>query len=172
MTNPEKPVLMTTVGGSMTTYNFNNPNFMVLDLDAATMVPTNMHTFYIDVKEANAMGAPDWRELHDYKESYSMPDLSPSSFKDLAVRIFTDKELATEFQANEHRRNPYASQEVNQLHIYCQLVTSEAHENHECNQTGGLSAYGTDYKFLSKDLPGAIVDWIIGDWIDATITQQ
>ena len=86
---------------------------MVLDLDSATMLPTNMHTFYIDVEEANTVGYPQWRELHDYKESYSMPDLSPSSFKDLAVRIFTNKELASEFFRNERRQNPYYEYDVN-----------------------------------------------------------
>jgi len=49
MTNPEKPVVVTTVGGSVTTYDFMNPSFMVLDLDAKTMLPINMHTYYIDV---------------------------------------------------------------------------------------------------------------------------
>ena len=172
MTNPEKPVVLTTVGGSMTTYDYQNPSFMVLDLDSATMLPTNMHTFYIDVEEANTVGYPQWRELHDYRDSYAMPDLSPSSFKDLAVRIFTNKELATEFLMNERRQNPYYEYEVNQLHIYCSLVTSEAHEKHECKKTGALTAYGRDYKFLSKNGPRALVDWIIGDWIDVSLTQE
>ena len=62
MTNPEKPILVTSVGGSATTYNFNNPSFMVIDLDAKTLLPINMKTFYIDVEEANRDGQPTWRE--------------------------------------------------------------------------------------------------------------
>lgn len=101
MTNPEKPVVVTTVGGSVTTYDFQNPSFMVLDLDSQMMLPTNMHTYYIDVEEANKVGTPNWTELHDYLEAYEMEDLSPSSFKDLALRIFADRELAAYFRANE-----------------------------------------------------------------------
>ena len=113
MTNPDKAIFMTSVVGSVTTYLFQNPSFMVIDLDAKTMVPTNMHTFYIDVDEANEAGEPDWRELHDYKETYTMPDLRPSNFKDLALRMFTDKALATEFKLNENRQNKNADHNVN-----------------------------------------------------------
>jgi len=58
------------------------------------------------------------------------------------------------------------------LHIYCDLMTSEAHEKYECRKTGGMSAYGSDYKLLSKELPKALVDLIIGDWVQASITAQ
>lgn len=132
MTNPEKPVVVTSVGGSVTTYDFMNPSFMVIDFDAKTMLPVNMHTYYIDVDETNARGSPDWRELHDYVESYKMADLRPSNFKDLATRIFTDKELATTFQRHKRRDNKNDRSEVNQLDMYCDLVTSEEHQNNEC----------------------------------------
>lgn len=125
MTNPEKPVVVTSVGGSVTTYDFMNPSFMVVDIDAKTMLPINFHTYYIDVEEANKAGKPAWRELHDYKDYYNMDDMRPSNFKDLAVRIFTDKDLATEFKKNENRQNSKNEYEVNQLELYCDLVTSE-----------------------------------------------
>lgn len=166
MTNPEKPVVVTSVGGSVTTYDFQNPSFMVIDFDAATMLPVNMHTYYIDVDEANTDGSPNWTELHDYRETYAMPDLSPNSFKDLALRIFSDKDLATEFLMNENRQNKYKDYKLNQLNIYCDLMTSEQHENHECNKNGGISAYGLDFNILSEGIAFALVDRIIGSWID------
>lgn len=169
MTNPEKPVVVTSVVGSTTTYDFMNPSFMVIDFDAKTMLPVNMHTYYIDIDEANATGTPEWRELHDYKESYKMADLRPSNFKDLAVRIFTDKELATVFDHHKRRDSKNAKYELNQLNLYCDLVTSEQHQNFECNKTGGLSAYGLDYKMLSKKLPMYLVDRIISNWVDYSI---
>ena len=170
MTNPEKPVMVTTVGGSVTTYDFQNPSFMVLDLDAEMMVPTNMHSYYIDVEEANESGSPDWTELHDYLDAYSMPDLSPSSFKDLALRIFAQKDLATLFKSNEHRQNKQANhKKVNQLAIYCDLATSEMHEKEECEHTGGMSAYGRDFKLLSGKILQSLVDRIIGNWVDVSL---
>ena len=129
------------------------------------MVPTNMHSYYIDVDEANEAGKPDWRELHDYRETYSMPDLSPSSFKDLALRMFTDKELATEYRINMHRNNKNADNSVNQLSLFCGMATSEAHEKNECMHTGGMSAYGMDFKIFSKKIGTAFTDWVIQEWV-------
>ena len=128
MTNPDKPVYMTSVGGSVTTYDFMNPSFMVIDMDADTLLPLNMYTYSTDVdkiEESNANGVPVWTQLHDYKESYKMADLRPSNFKDLALRIFTDKELATTFIKNESRQNKFNKKKINQLKTYCDLVTSE-----------------------------------------------
>ena len=169
MTNPDKPIFMTSVVGSVTTYDFQNPSFMVIDLDAKTLVPTNMHTYYIDVDEANEAGKPDWRELHDYKETYAMADLRPSNFRDLALRMFTDKALATEFRLNMHRQNKNANNTVNQLSLYCGMATSEMHEKNECMLTGGMSAYGMDFKIFSKKIGTAFTDWVIQEWIDISM---
>ena len=144
---------------------------MVLDLDAKTMLPVNMHSYYIDVDETNKEGAPNWKELHDYKESYKMDDLRPANFKDLAVRIFTDKELATTFEHHKRRDNKNAKYEIDQLFIYCDLVTSEEHQNRECNKTGELSAYGIDNKMISKHVGGWMVDKIIKNWVDYSFDQ-
>ena len=171
MTNPEKPILLTSVGGSVTTYEFNNPSYMVIDFDAKTMLPINMKTWYIDVEEANRDGQPTWRELHDYTTTYALEDLSPSSMKDLAVRILTDKQLASEFMFNEKRQNIYSQYTVSQLNIFCDLATSEQHENHECNMTANMSAYGSDFKILSKDFGTAMVDRILGNWVKYSINK-
>lgn len=66
--------MVTSVGGSVTTYGDMNPSFMVLDLDSELMVPTNKHTYYMDMDAANKSGLPEWKELHDYIDEYSMPD--------------------------------------------------------------------------------------------------
>lgn len=174
MTNPEKPVVMTTVGGSVTTYDYQNPSFKVIDIDAGMMLPTNMHTYYIDVDETNERGAPEWRELHDHIKDYQMSDLSPSSFRDLALRIFGNKDLANYFRANEQRTtveklhpNHY---KTDQLSIYCDIATSEMHEHNECMHTGSMSAYGRDFKLLSGKILQSLVDDIIGNWIDVSLS--
>ena len=113
MTDPEKPVFLTVVGGSVTTYSKHNPSFKVIDLDKATMLPINMYTYSIDLDEANTTGQPVWRKLHDYKETYTMTDLSPSSFKDLNLRVFAERALAKKVLANKHAQNKYASDKPN-----------------------------------------------------------
>ena len=105
MTHPDKPVVVTAVGGSVTSIGFLNPSFRVIDFDAQTMLPVNMFTYYIDIDEANAKGTPDWRLLHDYLETYEMADLRPSNFRDLANRIKNDEDLNALFVANQSRQN-------------------------------------------------------------------
>ena len=56
MTNPEKPVVVSLVAGSVTTFTHMNPSFKVLDIDAKTMLPVNIHSYYIDLDDANATG--------------------------------------------------------------------------------------------------------------------
>ena len=85
----------------MTTYFYQNPSFMVLDIDSETMLPDNMYTYYTDVNEVDEAGNIHWSQLHDYLETYDMDDLRPSNLKDLAVRIFTQKELAEIFLKNK-----------------------------------------------------------------------
>ena len=173
MTNPEKPLVMTSVGGSVTSYDFQNPSFMVFDLDAKTLLPVNMHTYYIDLDEANEAGYPNWSELHDYKNDYAMTDLSPSGFKDLAVRIFTDSELAMEFRKNENRQNKNKHYTINQLHMYCYLTSAEQHERYSCYKNGGHAAYGNDLDILGSGTWGkALTDRIISNWINYSLGSE
>ena len=95
-----KPVMWTSVVGSVTTYFYGNPTFQVLDIDAETMLPSNIYSYWTDVEELDEDGNLIWALLHDYKETYSMQDLRPSNFKDLAVRILLDPDLAYEFMMN------------------------------------------------------------------------
>ena len=100
-----------------------------------------------------------------------MADLSPSSFKDLAVRIFTDHDLAQLFTDNEYRQNSHQKHSVNQLKLYCMLSTSEMHEKHGCMANGGHSAYGEDYKLFSNGSldKTAIYDRLISNWVNYSL---
>ena len=49
MTHPGKPILVSSVGGSVTTMNRLNPGFRVYDFDAETMLPVNLYTYYLDL---------------------------------------------------------------------------------------------------------------------------
>ena len=46
------------------------------------------------------------------------------------------------------------------------------HEKNECLHTAGMSAYGRDYKLLSKDILWAAIDRIIGDWVDYSLSDK
>ena len=108
MTNPEKPIMLATVGGIVTINGgYKHPSFMVVDLDAKTLLPVNMYTYYTNLDEANETGTPVWRVLHDYLKEYSLSDMSPASMRDLAIRILTNQELALKFENNLDRRTDH-----------------------------------------------------------------
>lgn len=132
MSDPMKPVFVTSVVGAVTTYAQGNPSFQVLDIDTETLLPTNKYTYYTDVEKLDETGNITWSMLHDYKETYSMNDMSPSSFKDLAVRILLDPKIATIFKDNIKRQNSNADDDLDQLFIFCDLATSESHEKNKC----------------------------------------
>ena len=167
MTNPEKPIMMTTIGGIVTVNGgHKHPSFMVIDLDAKTLLPVNMYTYYMNLDEANETGTPVWRVLHDYLEEYSLPDMSPASMRDLAIRILTNHELSLKFENNLDRRTDHFVRKTNQLANYCSLITSEDYEYHECKKTAGLSAYGVGPRLLHRgEIGNYIRDWLMGNWV-------
>ena len=80
-THPDRAVGLSSIGGSVTTYEGRNPSFAVVEFDAQTMLPINMKTYYFDLEKANAsdFDSPGWTFLHDWKETYLLVDMSPAS---------------------------------------------------------------------------------------------
>ena len=94
MTDPSKPILLHSIGGSVTPLSMGkNPSFMTIDFDAETLLPLNMDSIWFDLAKANADGALTW-ESHDYLNEFGLKDLSPASMLDFAFRMKEDKELA------------------------------------------------------------------------------
>lgn len=163
MTNVGKPVMVHSVGGSVTTYANNNPSFAVIDFDAKTMVPLNMKTYWMDLDDANATNVPKWVELHDMLDYYEMEDLRPSNWLDLATRIRNDQDLANTYQWNKSRQAGEKPTDVDTLKVYCDLASSENHEKHGCLKNNGEeTAYGMAYSSYS---PFGVIDNIVGNWI-------
>ena len=69
----------------------------MIDFDEEYMVPLNIHTYYMNLTEANAHpdSEPVWEELHDMVEEYGLEDMSPTSMNDLTERMYTDSNLAS-----------------------------------------------------------------------------
>lgn len=140
MSNPGKTIMLNNVGPSVTPYRFMNPGFQVIDLDAQTMLPINIQTYYMDVNKANLEGTPTWEICDDYKADYGVTDLSPASMKDLADRMNTDDDLAKTWISNKFRKGqpvPETLTEDDHLQEYCPLVSSEMHERQQCLDNNG-----------------------------------
>jgi sphingomyelin phosphodiesterase len=84
--------------GSATTYQDKNPSFQVVTVDAKTMVPLEMETYYLDITKANKKNKPVWESHHKYTEFFGLDDLSPNSIMDYAERVYTDVEVAKHYR--------------------------------------------------------------------------
>ena len=58
--------------GSGTSEALRNPTFTVIEFDQEYMVPLNVHTYYMNLTEANATpdSKPEWKVLHDFLDEY------------------------------------------------------------------------------------------------------
>ena len=94
------------ITGSGTSQGDKNPAFTLIDWDKDFMVPVDIHTYYMNLTEANKNpnATPTWSVLHSFKDSYNLTDLSPSSMKDMANRLYNDPKLASEYEWNAYRR--------------------------------------------------------------------
>ena len=119
-------------------------------MDAETLLPLNVQTYYMDIAKANANDKPTWEILDDYIKDYSLDDLSPSSMKDLSERIKNDDELAKKFYLNQFRGGQ-TDETFDQLDLYCQVSTSEMHAREECYQSGGTASPTFGKAFTKKD---------------------
>ena len=162
--NPGKPVMYTNVAPSVTPWQFMQPSFQVIDLDAETLLPLNIHTYYMDIAKANAEGHPTWEILDDVVGTWKTKDMSPSSMKDLAGRLLTDSDLAKDWVYYQSRMGAARPDEVDQVKLYCDLVSSEMWEKHECNLSGGTASPTFGKGFHWKN-PQSWADWAISDWI-------
>ena len=99
-----KNIGLNIIGGSLTPYINKNPNFLVLELDAEHLIPINIKSYYYDLVQANANGAPTWTLLHDYTTFYGMDDFSPDSIMKLAEKVRDDDTTAKKYLWNKRRQ--------------------------------------------------------------------
>merc|ERR1719360_225456 len=98
--------------------------------------------------------------------TYDMPDLRPTNFLEFANRILNDEELALDYEWNKGRQALERPTEVDQLDLYCDLVTSEMHEKNYCNKNEGYDApFGLNFGRFNGN---GVIDRIIGNWIKFT----
>ena len=92
-TNLDKWIHFTQIGPSVTTNQYENPAYALLDVDEETMLVTNIRIFAMDVEDANATGVPQWLPLIDYVQDYEMGHLSPDTLAGVVTRFTTDSDF-------------------------------------------------------------------------------
>ena len=73
---------MNFIVGSTTTFIDKNPSFNVIYLDPDTMLPLDYETYAFDLMYSNQHDSPRWFKEFDYRQNFTLSDLSPNSFLD------------------------------------------------------------------------------------------
>ena len=151
------------MAGSGTSGDTRNPSFTVTDFDTEFMVPTNVHTYYLNLTTANANPdqTPIWEHLHDWKSEYGLKDMSPTSMLKFTQSLFDNSNLASQYEWNRARQATLSKPSVaagNKRYL-CQSA-SEVFEQKDCLGQAHISL-----------LHGGSSDWfnfLIGNYISTS----
>ncbi len=102
----KKPIGMSFIVPSGTTFRGKPPGFNVVELDPDTMIPLNLETWAFDLNHANEFDEPRWEKLYDYKEDLELKDLSPNSFSDWSYRLFSNETVCQQYRAIRYLGGP------------------------------------------------------------------
>lgn len=160
--NTSSAIGLNLITGSGTSGGDRNPAFTVIDWDKEFMVPLNIHTYYMNLTEANAHPdtTPTWQVLHDFKQEYSLEDLSPASMKELTNRMYNNVDVAALYEWNSDRRgSPKPSPTLHNQKYLC-MQTSETFERKDC--------FGQPHIHLSLSDTTSMFEYFIANWITVT----
>ena len=86
--DPQAPLHVLYVTPSLTEgYPASNPGLRVFSVDAATLEPRDVFTYWMNITLANAVSAPDWSLEYSARNLYRLPDVSAQSWADLVERM-------------------------------------------------------------------------------------
>jgi hypothetical protein len=69
----------------------------VVYLDPETLLPIDFETHYLNLDYANKYDDPKWELLYNYRDVFSLSDLSPDNFMNYATRLLLEEEEAKEY---------------------------------------------------------------------------
>ena len=98
----KRPLRMSFMVASATTYQNKPPSFSVMYLDKKTLLPVDYETYYFDLDRANSNleNKPEWKVHHSLRQTYNLKDLSPSSFLKYSAKILSDEKAAIKYRSN------------------------------------------------------------------------
>ena len=138
-----KPTGVNYIVGSGSPNGGKEPSFSVMYVDPKTMLPVDIETWAFDLGYANKYDQPRWRRNHDFRTTYGLKDLSPSSFEDLAEKIISDEEVAK--NVRNHMRMDVGDKNAPcnsscRTDIYCQVTANNVDEWAYCKSEPNTNA--------------------------------
>lgn len=110
MNNGSRPVSISFIGGSVTSYTDVNPGYRIYDVDGARNGATGLvldsETWMFDIDEANRVGEPQWRKSYTMREAFGLPSLLPQDLHHFWNRLRTDTELMQLYYKYHSKESP------------------------------------------------------------------
>mmetsp|Transcript_33587 Transcript_33587/g.24240 ORF Transcript_33587/g.24240 Transcript_33587/m.24240 type:complete len:384 (-) Transcript_33587:78-1229(-) len=167
-----KNIGLNQIGPSVTTNSNENPGFAVLDIDAETMLITNVEIWALDIEKANASGEAKWELVIDYVQDYGMGDgMSPDSLYEVAEKILDDEEFAAQYQWGRSRFVGNKPGHGNQKSTFCMLTSSSVPNSVCAPSTEDEVAMGfidaqKNWNIDINKIRSHWFDWIVGNWVE------
>lgn len=130
-----RPVGITTICGSVTTWGGVNPSFCVYEIDEETMIPIQRLTYSFDLEESNLNQTALWKLSTNWTQEYDMVDLSPDSLYDMSLRLLEDPNLCSKYSSLMKRQLHNESYECSfqeRKDKYCSSIALDRYDNNYC----------------------------------------
>ncbi|CAG9315260.1 unnamed protein product [Blepharisma stoltei] len=130
---------------SFGTYSDQNPSFRLYEYDVKTHHLVNIHQYRLPLYTANQnTESATFEEVFNFKDEYSMPDMSPLSFAALADQVLDDEATGQKFYANWLAQYPFEAKKCDkkcQKYLYCRLSNDVFNDVFACDEEAGFSKY-------------------------------
>ena len=103
-----KPIGMSYIIGSATTFQGKPPQFNIMYVDPVTMLPVDYEVWAFDLEGANKNDVPAWNMIYDMRKEYNLTDLSPASWYKASLNILQDETAAIAYRTRRFTNGPGA----------------------------------------------------------------
>jgi len=155
--NDDTAVGSVLIAPSFTTFESLHPSFRIIEVDAETHQPVNIHQYRLDLNKwnQNLTGPLEWDLAYSFVEEYGTGDMSFKALDELANKLKEDSDIseayAFHFTSGAVPKAKLTKREAK--HFYCEAKNSVSEDALKCL---GLQAQVGDFLGLAAQfLPGA-----------------
>ncbi|XP_044728677.1 sphingomyelin phosphodiesterase 1-like [Chrysoperla carnea] len=137
--NVTNPIGVVYNGGSLTPFEFVNPNYRVYYADPNTFDIIDYEQWIFNLTQANEdHGSPDWFPLYTFKEAYNLDSAQPIKLNQFIDNLKTNKTLFEQYRRFEIKDANYAplqdcSDPTCKRQTLCEIITTLYKDRRVCN---------------------------------------
>ncbi|XP_013190364.2 sphingomyelin phosphodiesterase [Amyelois transitella] len=139
------PIHVAWGGGAATAYSNYNLNYKIMVFDSSTYEPLSMQCYTYNVTEANLTPnrRPHWFLLYDFKNSFDLADLSPTSMDNLVNAMSSGGHFldlyAAFYSKISDTRWPFCNQDC-KINYLCDTVITILWDRRKCEEVTNVNA--------------------------------